>query len=100
MSWLKKVEHLDKPEVDTAVFALSLCYLCGTGTQQDIERGGALLARTAVRGNSDMKMAYAEFLHGIKNDLAGAKAIWSEVAKDASNPEAQQEAKELLRTLK
>lgn len=96
---LKRLENLETPEFDSPAFLLALCYLNGMGTAHDMDRAEVLLARTAPRGNSDMKLAYATFLCTIRNRSEAAKPLLSEVAKDATNPRAQQEAKDLLRSL-
>ena len=98
--WLKKVEAIDKPEFDGAVFMLALCYLQGSGTAEDPERAGKLLERVAERGTEDMKLAYVSYLIAMSRGREEAERYLKEVIRDTKNPDTRTEAEQQLRSLK
>ncbi|WP_050030198.1 tetratricopeptide repeat protein [Verrucomicrobium sp. BvORR034] len=80
VSWLKKIEDVNKPELIGARFILGLCYISGDGTTRDIKRARALLKVTSADGNADMKMAYAALLLEILNEKKEAKVVLDQIS--------------------
>lgn len=99
VSWLKRIENLDKPELLAGRFMLGLCYARGEGTAQDIKRAGPLLKAASAQGNADMKLAYAVLLLATTDNQTEAKVILEKILSDDSSPAAQAEAKRQLKAL-
>ena len=100
VSWLKKIEDVNKPELIGARFILGLCYISGDGTTRDIKRARALLKVTSANGNADMKMAYATLLIEILKEKKEAKVVLDQIAMEDLSPASHVEYKKYLEAVR